>query len=395
MTDDLLLPEGSVLVHIGPQKTGSTAVQQAMHVSRERLAAEGVHYPGPDFRLMEGGWAVMGIGAPVGRRAPRMSAWDRTVAELRASRAPRACVSTEDWARADAGAVEKIVTDLGADNVHVVFVARRLDRLLPSHWQERVKARMTMSYPEFLKYVVTEEHDSWEWRMMWEAHDLERVLRIWTQYVDPSRITVIVTDEGDRNLIPATFERMLGLAPGRLDPPQTSGSNRSLTYPEAEAIRHVNLVFSRNDWTSLAYQRIAQVGTALRLTNSPRVPTDPAIPALPEWALGPVQDRCDRQADAVVGSGIRVVGDPDRLRIRGRVEPGPEIEPVLTVSAELLERVVEGAVSGALDLQTRRLRAQRRRLEAQPPAPAMLGGRELARELGRRAVGKVRRSGRS
>ena len=41
-----LLEPGTRLLHIGPHKTGTTAVQGALHLARERLAAEGVVYPG-------------------------------------------------------------------------------------------------------------------------------------------------------------------------------------------------------------------------------------------------------------------------------------------------------------------------------------------------------------
>ena len=46
MTDPLLLPEGCRLIHIGPHKTGTTALQWAMHVARDSLHEQGVHYAG-------------------------------------------------------------------------------------------------------------------------------------------------------------------------------------------------------------------------------------------------------------------------------------------------------------------------------------------------------------
>jgi hypothetical protein len=39
-TTSLLGPEGTRLVHIGPFKTGTTALQGAFHASRTALAAE-------------------------------------------------------------------------------------------------------------------------------------------------------------------------------------------------------------------------------------------------------------------------------------------------------------------------------------------------------------------
>ena len=42
----VLLELGTRLLHIGPHKTGTTAIQGALHLARERLTAEGVVYPG-------------------------------------------------------------------------------------------------------------------------------------------------------------------------------------------------------------------------------------------------------------------------------------------------------------------------------------------------------------
>lgn len=39
-------PDGSVILHIGPHKTGTTTLQAAFHQNREPLEAQGVHYVG-------------------------------------------------------------------------------------------------------------------------------------------------------------------------------------------------------------------------------------------------------------------------------------------------------------------------------------------------------------
>lgn len=398
MNDDLLLPEGSVLLHIGPQKTGSTAIQQAMHGAREQLAERGVLYPGPQFRPLEAGWAVLGAGAPVGRPAPRLESWHRLVSDVRSTALPRACVSNEDFARADDAAVERIVTGLGADRLHVVFVARRLDQLLPSQWQERLKARMTWSYPDFLTRMAAPDDGDWEWWMMWAAQDAAQVVDRWAQHVDRERITVIVSDEDDHGLVPRTFSRMLGLPEEMLRPP-TDRSNRSLTFPEAEALRRVNQAFADNPgWTPEQYWRIVQVGVSGALKASPRAECPQRIPGLPASVLDVVNARADAQADAVESAGVQVVGDPASLRTRGRVAPDDSqvaFDTVATVPLDLLGTVVTGAVSGAVELQGRTLRAERRRQKKLPrqaqPDLGTVPGRELATALGGRVLGRLRR----
>ena len=83
--DDLLLQGGTRLLHIGPHKTGSTAVQGAFHLARERLAAQGVVYPGRGKQPLWPILAVTGQPALRGEPSPEMAYWDRLVHDIRAA----------------------------------------------------------------------------------------------------------------------------------------------------------------------------------------------------------------------------------------------------------------------------------------------------------------------
>ena len=62
----------SVLLHIGPAKTGSTAMQHAMFQVREQLAEHGVHYVGSRPHEKEAGGIALGLAhGAIGRRDPR------------------------------------------------------------------------------------------------------------------------------------------------------------------------------------------------------------------------------------------------------------------------------------------------------------------------------------
>ena len=310
------VPEGSLLLHIGPQKTGSTSIQGSMHDAREALVGHGVFYPGPFPRQVEAGWAVLG-GAPLGRTAPRIEAWHELVEELRASTLPRRVLSNEDLSRGDDDVVERIVSDLGGDDIELVYVARRYDQLLPSHWQERLKARMTHSFEGFLRNVLEGDPTSWESRLMWDCQLPDQVLASWGRFVPPERITVIVLDD-DHSLLPRTFEQLLDLPTGLLVAPDDV-QNRSYTFPEAEALRSINRMAARGKWTNRHYLEVIRRGVARDWTDSPRPVGAARIPGLPPWALERVNELADRQADALLASGCRVVGSPDSLRTRGRV----------------------------------------------------------------------------
>ena len=58
--DGLLLPERSRIVHIGPHKTGTTAIQGAFAGARDQLGAYGLHYPGKKWQVYRQALALTG-----------------------------------------------------------------------------------------------------------------------------------------------------------------------------------------------------------------------------------------------------------------------------------------------------------------------------------------------
>ena len=50
---DLLLPEDGLLLHVGPHKTGTTAVQSAFFAASSTLREHGVRYPGRKWHFWQ------------------------------------------------------------------------------------------------------------------------------------------------------------------------------------------------------------------------------------------------------------------------------------------------------------------------------------------------------
>jgi hypothetical protein len=374
-----VIPAGSLLLHIGPPKTGSTAIQQAMHESRAALAEHGVLYPGTRRRARSASFAVLGVGSAIGRPAPRMESWEALVDEVRTTDLPRACVSHENFSRADDAAADRILDGFGRDRTHVVYVARRLDKVLPSHWQERVKSWETASYDEFLHRLLDEPVSSW--RKVWQPHDVAGVVARWTARVGPERVTVVVSEEHDRGLVPRTFEALLGLPDGLLAP-RGSGSNTSLSWTETEVVRSLNQLARDEQWTPREYWRIVQEGVVegLRRRQDER---DPRIGGLPGWALERVAERADRQINAIRSAGVRVVGDPEGLRIDASARADGIPAPVESVPLELLAASVQGALEGARAMHRREVSDL---TEANRADGDRLSGRHLLRLLARRVA---------
>jgi hypothetical protein len=346
----ILLPPGTRLLHIGPQKTGSTALQAALHSARDTLLEHGVVYAGSDTRPRKAGWAVLGT-TPRGRRSPDPSAWTRLVEEVREAGDARVLVSNEDFGRADSSVAARIVRELGQGQPHVVLVARRYDRLLPSQWQERVKAGEQLDYESWLRIVLDPaKAGRWRHRVVWSAHDTVASVERWAEHAGMENVTVIVADDADRARIPDTFERLLGLPGGTLRlTPDTA--NRSLTFAETELVRSVNGLFKKQGWTDEAYHRLVQGGLVMHLRTTAAAPEDIRIPPVPRWAADRVAELNAARVDGLRQSGVRVIGDLGELTANESSEE--DIRPPAMISLAAASTAMEGTLRLAMKREKR------------------------------------------
>ncbi len=121
---DLLLKPDARLLHIGPHKTGTTAIQGAFDLARARLAAYGVGYSGAGRQPLLPALAVTGQPALLGGMRPDIDHWKKLAREIRQAVNQRVLVSSEFFAGADDAAARRIIEDLGGTGVHVVVTLR-------------------------------------------------------------------------------------------------------------------------------------------------------------------------------------------------------------------------------------------------------------------------------
>jgi hypothetical protein len=344
---DLLLPERARLVHIGPHKTGTTAIQTAMHRARDELARNGVYYPAGGPRRRRAGWALGLPGRRAGTEAPPIARWNRLAREVQAAGDMRVCVSNEDFGRASPEIARKIVADLGGDDVHVLAAARRLDRYLPSQWQERVKAGSVLTFAAWLDVVLGDDQELWEHRNVWVAHDVVALVERWLDIVGADRLTLVIVDDSDRSQLPRAFEELLGL-PAQTLTPRPGESNRGLSWPEVELVRGINAAFRRNGWSRADRLAFVNAGVLRSLTRRSDPAPGPRHAPMPGWAYDEVRRRSDLRADAVKGLPVRILGDPDQLRVPPREEEDRAALGSLSLPVGLAVDAVEAAVAVAL-----------------------------------------------
>ena len=260
--DDLMLTAGTRLIHVGAHKTGTTAVQGAFHLVRERLPEHGVSYfgPAPGATYLEGALAVTGSKARRGKPVPDMRHWTALTTDVAAQSDRRVLVSSAFFGDGNEEATGRVVQGLGGSRVHVLVTLRPLAKILPSQWQQYVQNGLSMRYPDWLDSMLNRPRA--EVRrppLFWQRHRQDDLVSRWAAAAGPGNVTVIIVDESDRLRLLRMFEKMLDLPDGLLELVRTT-ANRSLTLGEAELIRLLNEQAKRREWPELVYSRLLRGG---------------------------------------------------------------------------------------------------------------------------------------
>lgn len=131
-----------LILHIGPQKTGSTYLQKKLYEARDELLTHGVRYPG-DVTIFGHHDLAMHYVRKVVADAPAL------LAELQAPSEHDTVVSSELFSRIPGERLPRLREDLGAPAARIIYYLRSPSERMFSMWCERVKHGEWMSYFEF------------------------------------------------------------------------------------------------------------------------------------------------------------------------------------------------------------------------------------------------------
>jgi hypothetical protein len=350
---DLPLPEGSRIVHIGPHKTGTTALQASFWNNRAAAEQQGVHYASNGRHALSAVLAGIEHGSPwtPNKRPPPRWLWTRLLNDIRSSNAKRVVLSSEYFADARPESAARVVKELDPERVQVIVTIRPLSRIFTSQWQQFVRNQNTTPFEEFLKKHLDDPHPA-EPPVFWRRHRHDDLVKRWAELVGPDHLTVVALDDSDRDMVLRAFEQLTGLKTGTLEADPTI-QNRSMTLPEIETIRAFNIAFKKMELPSLLYQRIMRVGaTHVMQQRTPR-PDEPRI-ELPDWSVEPIREIATEMVNGIRAAGVRVVGDlEDMLAVpKPRVGPGPEVSvtPEVAASAALGVLIASGLARGTAEL---------------------------------------------
>ncbi|MFT4123687.1 MAG: hypothetical protein QM635_07645 [Microbacteriaceae bacterium] len=393
MTDELLLPERARLLHIGPPKTGTTALQTAASSQRPLLLEHGVRYPGygvnhrsavAAFLGRRRGWHAPDAPPP----PPRLKPWYNLTNEIEAERERRLWFGHEYAAGATDEQAARMAQALGP-RLHVVVTLRGFASMLPSIWQEYLKEGRYGDFDEWLGDVLAVPRRPEYFERFHIRHDHGALVQRWVAAAGADRVTVVVLDRDDPDLLFSSFERMLGLPAGLLDRHAGDGLsvNRGMSLPEIELVRRLNIALAGErdlDW--LKYEDFVALGAIARLLLREVGDREPRF-LLPDWAARRAAEEAAGYQRAIRASGARVVGDLDRLTdpVATREQVGaprhPEVE---SVPVDAAVEAIAGAVMRAVQ--------RRRELELDDRPVKEVGTGDLARVLRRRVYERLERS---
>ncbi|MUL41499.1 hypothetical protein FZ103_09975 [Streptomonospora sp. PA3] len=299
-------------LHIGPYKTGTTAIQGAFHQARARLREQGLVYIGKNRQPAGAAQQAAGIPPMFGSAHKRDTYWQELLEEVEAEGALRPIISSEFFCEADDDAARRIVEDLGGPRVHLVVTLRPLAKILPAQWQQYVQAGLLHSYEEWLEAVFNGPPAEIPTPTFWRRHDHGTLISRWAEIVGPENLTVIAVDDSDPGMLLRSFEDILDLPDGFLAPDETQ-ANRSLSYPEAEFFRRFNREFLAGDLDRLMYGRYLRQGLAPHLKYHHRPSREDSVIRTPAWAMERAAKLGVESAATVSALGVRIMGDLAKL----------------------------------------------------------------------------------
>lgn len=398
-----------MFLHVGTMKSATTYIQRLLEANRDRLLEEGLLWPTADTRY-QAVRELLGQRKSRGRR----NAWRTLLREINSHQGD-AVFSNELLAAFDVEQIRRLVQAFPPEmEIHVVITARDLVRVIPSHWQSKMKDGRTETWSEFAASVCadpeprgpaaveTETLHDWFWR----RHDVASIISRWSKSVPMERISLVTVPStaGDPNAVARRFGTVVGVDLTGLTQPQSL--NASLGAHSAELLRRLNEVINAAEVEGRRYGPKVALAPALieRAAEEPRFALAPAHHA---WVV----ERAKRMVDEIAKTGARVEGDLDELI--PSAEPALEVvDPAAASDGELLQAASHGLIAmvsvvgtmredfQALLLQLQRLEAEcdrdRRRLNAERarnrrlrassapavPAPAPTLSRRTGRRIG-------------
>jgi hypothetical protein len=343
-----------VYLHIGARKSGTTSLQRSLRLSADELAAQGVNllYATREEQVRHQVVPIRAFLASGDDTAARQSL--RELAERIRDRPEMThLLSLETLAELPRPATDLIIGELAEFEVHVVVTARHWVLTLPSEWQQAIKSRLTISYPDFLAAVRDRTPDAAEFLSM---QDMPAIVDRWGALLPLEQVHVIACPPRSRTegTLLDLFCGLVGIAPASLKVP-SGDLNTSISLDQAELVRRINAELGDRltrpgvDYDAGVRGWIVRGSMQPRATESIRIPQEFA-----EWAVAAAR----QQYDDLLATGVDIVGRPEDLLPDGDPTTGP-----LQVGEDAVAAAAVATLADLAQQHYDEVRASRRRID--------------------------------
>jgi hypothetical protein len=382
--NDITVPPGSIVLHIGPHKTGTTALQLALDRARAALEAQGVSYVWEGMR-QNANMAAQAVGKLSSRKFAGDTSvpywhWDNLLKKVAERRTNRVVVSGEEFSNLPLDTIKKVIEDFGSRYTTVLVTLRPLEDILCSSWQQYIQfGAVTDPFEEWLVKVLSPDTKSSLIERFWMRNRHDTLVERWGSLVGNKNVTVIALNPSDRGLLFRSVETLTGLRQGTLVD-EGRLINRSITAPEAEAIRAVYMRLQHLGLADLS-RHIRYMVSSSELIKRERKPMGEAKITLPRWALERSRELSAEMVQNIVASGARIIGNVETLAPTGPIDAPEHLSPIKSVPADLPGWTAAGVI----------IRSGISRGDLPPTPTVTLPTAWLRRATGRQLIGEVLR----
>lgn len=221
-----------IFIHIGAPKCGTTYLQTIVWKNRRLLKSNSLLVPGQ--RRFD-----HNLAAQFARKAKPSdevkNEWERVRTEI-TEWSGDALLSNEWFSMASADQATTFIEQFDPSQVHIIFTARDLTRLVPSGWQESLKLGQGKSLSEFVADMDSKVNPRWNWNTV----DPARVLSKWGAELPAANVHLITIppNSANKDLLWQRFASVIGVDPDSYDL-NHARPNESLS---AESARFLQLI---------------------------------------------------------------------------------------------------------------------------------------------------------
>lgn len=307
----------TVFLVVGSPKTGLDRVRDVLWRSRDVLARQDVHLPlTPHDHFL----ATIDLRGVTHENPGSEGAWTRLTDELSRSRSGTWVIGHELFAPVSAERAIAAMRRLAPAEVHVVTVARGLDRQIPAEWLESLRHGSVTPFSQYADHAVQSLDPRPHLPWFWQVQDPVDIAERWGASLSPGRVHVITSPSGVTDADEQLWLRLcavIGIDPASADT-SPLGAPEEPRPVDSEVLRRLNVHLSREEWAvagdpprpTAAYGRAVRDVVANQVLA--RVPESHSVTlpaAFDVWLA--------RQAriltDELSAKGYDVVGDPQEL----------------------------------------------------------------------------------